>query len=120
MVKGNRTSLTKTPKTKISQPLQTPTNTTIQQQTPIQPQQPSIMNTVKDGMAIGFGASLGRSVFDNVSSFFKGGEKKEKDEKIDLQPTHKCFNEQNDFLTCLRMNEVCNDKEEILRKCLKN
>ena len=82
---------------------------------PSQPSQsPSIMSNIKEGMAVGFGAGLGRSVFDKIDNFFTGKDKN----KQYIQPN--CLDEQRDFLTCLK-NEDCKnklEKEETLKKCL--
>lgn len=99
-------------------------------QSPPPPSSPSVMNNIKDGMVMGFGAGLGRNIFDKVENIFTTSKKTEELNENKENNTRNysnclirnysnCFDEQNDFLICVKTNEMCKEKEETLRKCLK-
>jgi hypothetical protein len=72
-------------------------------------QGPSIGQSIKDGVGLGIGSSIGRHIFD---SFFGRLEKPSKHEK--------CMTERVEFENCLRANNSCEDRQITLQQCLQN
>jgi hypothetical protein len=72
-------------------------------------QGPSIGQSIKDGIGLGIGSSIGRHIFD---SFFGRMEEPVKPEK--------CVRERREFENCMRTNSSCEDKQYSYKQCLEN
>ena len=71
---------------------------------------PSLGQSIKDGIGLGIGSSIGRQLFD---SFF--GRLEEKPSKPE-----KCLTERREFENCMRTNVSCEDKQYSYKQCLEN
>ena len=71
-------------------------------------QGPSLGQSIKDGVGLGIGSSIGRHLFD---SFFA---------RLETPVVERCKSERIEFENCLRANNSCEDRQITLQQCLKN